>query len=449
VSSTSSANVGAAPPVTEAPPPGASRWRKHATALAFLTPAIVFLTVWVIYPAIRTFIRSLFSDGGDEFVWFDNYTALFSDERVVTAMKNNAIWVAVVPAGVTALGLVFAVLTERVRWAVAFKLAVFMPLAISLFAVGVIWRIMYEKDPEAGVVNALIASGRDAVKEPGVLPTAKPSSEAVTGTPKGGIRLGETVESGGTALIGLTAIPPRDLPESAKQAVEPEAREGGITGVVWRDFKPGGGTPGEVEAEELGIPGVTVELRAADGGKVADAKTEDDGTFVFEGVESGRYEVVVGPSTFANPFGGVSWLGEKLITPSLLIAYLWASAGFAMVVIGAGLAAISRDVLEAARTDGATEWQVFRRVTIPLLAPVLTVVFVTQIIGVLKVFDIVLSLAPEASRDNATVIALEMWEKSFAGQNRFGFGSAISMFLFALFIPFLILNVRRFRSENA
>jgi len=435
--------------VTEAPPPGASRWRKHATALAFLTPAIVFLTVWVIYPAIRTFIRSLFSDGGDEFVWFDNYTALFSDERVVTAMKNNAIWVAVVPAGVTALGLVFAVLTERVRWAVAFKFAVFMPLAISLFAVGVIWRIMYEKDPDSGVVNALIASGRDAVKEPGVLPTAKPSSEAVTGTPKGGIRLDEAVESGGTALIGLTAIPPRDMPASAKQAVEPDAREGGITGVVWRDFKPGGGTPGAVEAEELGIPGVTVELRSSEGGKVADAKTEADGTFVFEGVESGQYEVVVGQSTFANPFGGVSWLGEKLITPSLLIAYLWASAGFAMVVIGAGLAAISRDVLEAARTDGATEWQVFRRVTIPLLAPVLTVVFVTQIIGVLKVFDIVLSLAPEASRDNATVIALEMWEKSFAGQNRFGFGSAISMFLFALFIPFLILNVRRFRSENA
>jgi len=448
VSSTSSASVGAAPPVTEAPPGGPSRWRKHATALAFLTPAIVFLSVWVIYPAIRTFIRSLFSDGGDEFVWLDNYTALFSDERVVTAMKNNAIWVAVVPAGVTALGLVFAVLTERVRWAVAFKFAVFMPLAISLFAVGVIWRIMYEKDPDSGVVNALIASGRDAVKEPGVLPTAKPSSEAVTGTPKGGIRLEETVEPGGTAFIGLTAIPPRDMPESAKQAVEPEAREGGITGVVWRDFKPGGGTPGEVETEELGIPRVTVELRSSAGGKIAEAKTEDDGTFVFEGVEGGQYEVVVGSATFANPFGGVSWLGEKLITPALLIAYLWASAGFAMVVIGAGLAAISRDVLEAARTDGATEWQVFRRVTIPLLAPVLTVVFVTQIIGVLKVFDIVLSLAPEASRDNATVIALEMWEKSFAGQNRFGFGSAISMFLFALFIPFLILNIRRFRAEN-
>ena len=84
------------------------------------------------------------------------------------------------------------------------------------------------------------------------------------------------------------------------------------------------------------------------------------------------------------------WLGPSLITPSLLIAYIWIWAGFAMVVIGAGLAAMPRDVLEAARTDGATEWQTFRRVTVPLLAPVLSVVFITMIINVLKVFDIVL-----------------------------------------------------------
>ena len=63
---------------------------------------------------------------------------------------------------------------------------------------------------------------------------------------------------------------------------------------------------------------------------------------------------------------------RSLITPAIIIAYIWVWAGFAMVVIAAGLAAIPRDVLEAARTDGATEWQVFRRVTVPLLAPVLS-----------------------------------------------------------------------------
>ena len=118
-----------------------------------------------------------------------------------------------------------------------------------------------------------------------------------------------------------------------------------------------------------------------------------------------------------------------------------------MVVIGAGLAAMPRDVLEAARTDGATEWQVFRRVTVPLLAPVLSVVFITMLINVLKVFDIVVVDragidAGRRERDRAA-----MWRKSFGGVNDFGLGSAIAVFLFILVIPVLVLNVRRFRRE--
>ena len=155
----------------------------------------------------------------------------------------------------------------------------------------------------------------------------------------------------------------------------------------------------------------------------------------------------MGASTFAKPFGGYAWLGSKLITPSLLIAYIWIWAGFAMVVIAAGLSAMPRDVLEAARTDGATEWQTFRRVTVPLLAPVLSVVFITMIINVLKVFDIVIALAPDSVQANANVIALAMWRTAFGGVNDFGTGSAIAVFLFVLVIPVLALNIRRFRRE--
>ncbi len=131
----------------------------------------------------------------------------------------------------------------------------------------------------------------------------------------------------------------------------------------------------------------------------------------------------------------------------MIIAYLWVWAGFAMVVIAAGLAAIPRDTLEAARTDGATEWQVFKRVTVPLLAPVLTVVFITMLINVLKVFDIVLSVAPQSVQDDANVIALAMWRVSSARANDFGLGSAIAVFLFLLVLPVLMLNIRRFRRD--
>jgi alpha-glucoside transport system permease protein len=157
--------------------------------------------------------------------------------------------------------------------------------------------------------------------------------------------------------------------------------------------------------------------------------------------------VTISSATFAEPFDGVSWLGAQLITPAVMIAYIWVWAGFAMVVIGAGLAAIPRDLLEAARTDGATERQVFRRVTVPLLRPVLMVVFVTMLINVLKVFDIVLSIAPGSSQDDANVIALAMWRTAFSGVNDFGVGSAIAVFLFLLVIPILLLNIRNFRRE--
>jgi alpha-glucoside transport system permease protein len=440
--------VTAEPPVRGAPPtPEPGGWRKYALTAGFLAPAIVFLTVWIVYPTIRTIVRSFFSRSGDEFVWFDNYERIFSSDVLLTAVKNNAIWVGVVPALVTAIGLIFAVLTERVGWAVAFKTAVFMPMAISAFAAGITWRIVYLQDPDQGALNAGIAAVRDAVDPPGVLSDAAPSTETLQGTPRGGLRLGEAVEPGAVVALGLTRIPGGEVPEDAEQAVEPEARSGGITGVVWRDFKPGGGTPGQVETEEMGLPGVTVELLAKDGETVAETTTEADGTFVFDEVESGSYRLGIGPETFAQPFRGVSWLGEKLITPAVIIAYIWIWAGFAMVVIAAGLAAIPRDVLEAARTDGGSEWQVFRRVTVPLLAPVLTVVFVTMLINVLKVFDIVIAVAPGSVQDDANVLALAMWRTAFGGVNDLGVGSALAVFIFILVIPVLMINIRRFRRE--
>jgi alpha-glucoside transport system permease protein len=413
----------------------------------FLTPALILLVVWIAYPVAYTMWRSLYDRSGNNFIWLDNYQTLFSTDTTRTAIKNNAIWVAVVPALVTAIGLVFAVLTERVRWAVAFKIAVFMPMAVSLFAAGVIWRIMDQQEPSRGAINAVVASVHDHFVPPGPLSDALPSGNDLTGTPATGIVLKTPVRPGSVALLPLTGIPPDQVPPGSKQAVSPAPKAGEIRGVVWRDFKPGGGTPGKLEKGELGLGGVTVELRDSSGKNVSSTKTNGVGDFAFTGVKSGTYRTAIGSDTFRQPYGGISWLGSKLITPSIMIAYIWVWAGFAMVVIGAGLAAIPRDVLEAARTDGSTEWQVFRRVTIPLLAPVLSVVFITMLINVLKVFDIVLAVAPASVQADANVIALAMWRTSFGGVNDFGLGSAIAVFLFLLVIPVLALNIRRFRRE--
>jgi alpha-glucoside transport system permease protein len=430
-------------------PSGAGRWRRHAVTAIFLGPALVFLAVWIVYPTIRTVIRSFFDRSGQDFVGLDNYKTLFTSDTLVKAIENNAIWLAVVPATVVAIGLIFAVLTERIRWSVAFKIVVFMPMAISLFAAGVIWHIMFQKDPDQGAVNAAIKVARDVVVPAGVLTSANSSTPRLRGNADQGFVLLTPLRAGGTASMGLTAIPPTQVPAGAKQAVPPRGEAGKITGVVWRDFRPGGGKPGVVERGEQGIPGATVNLQDASGKVVKTGTTGDDGSFTFDGVGSGAYRAAIDKDTFAKPFAGVAWLGPKLITPACMIAYIWVWAGFSMVVIAAGLSAISREVLEAARTDGATEWQVFRRITVPMLAPVLTVVFVTMLINVLKVFDIILSVAPGSSQDDANVIALAMWRTSFGGVNDFGLGSAIATFLFVLVIPALLLNVRRFRREES
>jgi alpha-glucoside transport system permease protein len=138
-------------------------------AAAFLAPALVILGIWIVYPVFATIYRSFYDRSGNKFVGIDNYHALFTTPSIRTAIENNAIWVAVVPALVTAIGLVFAVLTERISWAVAFKTAVFMPMAVSLFAAGVIWHVMYEKNPSQGAVNALIGTVHDAIWPPGTL----------------------------------------------------------------------------------------------------------------------------------------------------------------------------------------------------------------------------------------------------------------------------------------
>ena len=222
---------------------------------------------------------------------------------------------------------------------------------------------------------------------------------------------------------------------------------GEITGTVWLDFVPGGGTVNTMDPNEKGLPGVTVE--AVSGGAVrATTETAPDGTFRFSGLPAGSYEVRLPSSNFAEAFNGVTWLGPALITPAIIGAFIWVWAGFAMVLIAAGLSAIPRDALEAARIDGATEWQVFRRITIPLLSPVLLVVLVTMIINTLKVFDLVFVIAPGSVQPNANVIALEMWRVSFGGGGNQGLGSALAIFLLILVLPFMALNIRRFRREQ-
>ena len=433
------------PKVKAGKPPGAGRWWM---TLAFLLPALAILGAIVVYPTIETILQS-FQDADKTWVGVNNYERLLETDRVIQAIQNNAIWVATAPAIITWLGLMFAILTERVRYSTAIKIIVFMPMAISFLATGVIWRIMYEVDPERGLVNAGIGVVDDAFGGgAGAYPTATPSDqEALVKERSGAVATRATVSDGEVATIGLTAIAPNLVPKNAVQATEPEVGSGEVGVVVWNDFKPGGGEIGVLEQDELGLPGAQVQLVDSTGEVVASADTAPNGdvTFSNPGGEP-PYKAQVAASTFSEGFQGVSWLGASLVTPAIIGAFSWMWAGFAVVIIAAGLSALPRDVLEAAHVDGANEWQTFRHVTLPLLAPVLGVVFVTLVINVLKIFDIVFVTAPGDTQDEANVIALEMYKNAFQGDN-IGLGAAIAVVLFILVVPIMVLNLRRFRRE--
>jgi len=429
-------------PPEKQPGLGRSWW-----ALAYLLPALFLLGVLVLYPILYTIWRSLFDAAGDTFVGVDNYQKAFTDPNTLTSLRNNAIWVVVAPIVVTSLGLIFAVLTERIKWATVFKLVVFMPMAISFVAAGIIFRLVYQADPDQGVANALVVGVHDIFAESSAYPGAEPRDESVLAPADGGFETTDTFGPGDTAELGLVGFAPKDVDPAAEPAKEPSGGDT-LSGVVWLDFAAGGGgDEGVVDDDELGLPGIAVQA-VQDGAVVATTETAADGTFEFADLADGTYTLALPRENFREPFNGLDWLGPTLITPAIIGSYLWIWAGFAMVLIAAGLAAIPRDALEAARVDGATEWQVFRRVTMPLLAPVLIVVLVTLVINVLKVFDLVFIIAPGSVIDDASVLAFQMWRVSFGGADDFGLGSALSVLLFLLVLPAMAFNIRRFRREQ-
>ncbi|WP_433856535.1 carbohydrate ABC transporter permease [Streptomyces kronopolitis] len=421
---------------------------RRRLAAAFLLPALLLLGALVGYPIVFSVYRSLFDAAGTGFVGLDNYGGMFSDDGIRTALRNTVVWVVVAPAVSTALGLVFAVLTERIRWGTAFKLVVFMPMAISMLAAGIIFRLVYDQDPQRGVANAVWVAVHDTFADPAPFPGARPRPRAALAPSGGGaFTTRAAVRAGSPVRLALIAVRPDDL-RGARPAAQAAARPGTVTGTVWLDFtRGGGGRPDVLDRGEKALAGLRIEA-VRDGRVVASATTAADGTFALPGDRAAGARLRLPAADFAEAYRGVDWLGPALVTPAIIGSYVWMWAGFAMVLIAAGLAGVPRELLEAARVDGAGEWQVFRRITVPLLAPVLVVVLVTLMINVLKIFDLVYIIAPGSSLRSANVLALQLFQSSFGTDVDEGLGSAIAVFLLLLVLPVMYVNLRRIQNER-
>lgn len=145
------------------------RSRDRIVAYVYVFPALAILMVYLVYPAFRTAALSFFDRTTENFVGFRNYLYLFSNPKMRIVLRNTLLWVLVVPALSVAIGLVVAVLVDKLHpsWEKIFKAFIFMPMAISFVGAGVIFRFVYYKAPfgsEIGLLNAIrVGLGADPV----------------------------------------------------------------------------------------------------------------------------------------------------------------------------------------------------------------------------------------------------------------------------------------------
>ena len=145
--------------------------------------------------------------------------------------------------------------------------------------------------------------------------------------------------------------------------------------------------------------------------------------------------------------GPISWLGQaSFVNTALIVAGIWGSAGFAVVILSAALKGISSEILEAARVDGASEGQIFRRIIVPMLSLPISVIAVTLTINVVKLFDLVYIMTEGGPGNASNVIAVQMYQQ-FSARN-FDYSATVAVVMLVILIPVMVFNIRRFRSER-
>jgi len=287
---------------------------------AFLLPALLLLGVMLIFPTVQTIHYSFADADSESYVGFQNYVDVFGDPVFRSSIFNNLLWLVIVPAMTVVIGLVVAVLADRLstNGEKVSKASIFVPLAISFVGAAAIWNFIYAYNPpgdnQIGLLNALW------------------------------VGLGD--------LIGAGLQP-------------------------------------------------------------------------------------------------VAWLSVSTLSFNdllLMAIVIWMQGGFAMILLSSALKSVPQETIEAAQIDGANEWQIFSRVVVPQIRGTMITVFITVLVLVLKIFDII--YVTTNGRADTNVIANLFFQEIFrTGDN--GVASAIVVILLISVTPVLIYQVRHFRREEA
>jgi alpha-glucoside transport system permease protein len=357
----------------------------------FLMPALLALGLYLAYPVVETFRLSLserLPGGASQYVGFDNYRRMFAEDKFWEAMRNNLLWLLIVPAAATALGLLVAQLTDRIKWGSFAKSLIFMPMAISFVGAAVIFKLIYDARPadqnQIGILNALwlqFDGGFGSILILRVVPAL--------------------MFAGFAAVVGYAAyLVGRPIVKPASHVVE---------GIAFKLLRV-------VGAVLLAWVAVLSALN------------------------------VIDSATLAMPYGEQqTWLTIPFWNNFfLMVVLIWIQTGFAMVILSAALRGIPEDTIEAAIIDGANPFQIFFKIKVPQIMNTIVVVWTTITIVVLKVFDIVFAMTN--GQWETQVLANYMYDKLFRS-NDWGVGSASAMIIMLLVTPILVWNVYNARKE--
>ncbi len=354
----------------------------------FLFPAMFMMGVYIVYPVFETLRLSLTDrDLGGAFVGLANYQQMFSETKFWEAMRNNMLWLSVVPAACTAFGLLIAQLTDRIAWGNIAKSIIFMPMAISFVGAAVIFKLIYDTQAEdrvqIGMLNAVwmqFEDGNGSFLFLRIFPAI--------------------------ILLGFAAVAAYVCYLFLRPFFIPEVRKGGIITAALR----------AVAATAAAYLAVLALLNVID---------------VF---------------TITLPYGKpLSWLTIPFWNNFFLMAIMiWIQTGLAMVILSAALRGIPQETVEAAIIDGATPFQLFFRIKVPQIVGTIIVVWTLITVLVLKVFDIVFVLTN--GNWNTEVLANYLFRKIFNDLD-WGVGSASAIILLLLLLPIMIWNVRNVRKE--
>ncbi len=353
----------------------------------FLAPAVFALGLYLAYPVFET-LRLSITDRSLEgaFVGIQNYRQMASEAKFWEAMRNNMLWLIVVPATSTAFGLLAAQLTDRIAWGNIAKSLIFMPMAISFVGASVIFKLIYDVRPasneQIGVLNAVWLQ----------------------------------FEGGIGSFLFLTLLPAILLLGFATIVVY----------TVWIVLQPivtGRKNTGWLaKAVQVALSGFGLYLAVL-------ALLNVWRIFGAE-LEYGK------PQTWLTlPFWNSFFL---------MVVLIWIQTGFAMVILSAALRGIPEETIEAAIVDGANPFQVFFRIKVPQIMGTIVVVWTTITLTVLKVFDIVFAMTN--GQWQTQVLANYMFDKLFRA-NDWGVGSASAIIIMLLVTPILVWNVVNARKE--